>query len=1010
MLRIHLLGPLRLFVDQEPVKFLTTSRTVPLLAYLLLHGRQPLQRNWLAYTLWPECSEADARGNLRRFLHELRRLLPPEEEEQPWIQADTATIQWNPAADLWLDVDAFEQAAAAHPADAAALYSGDLLADLYDDWIIADRERLRILYLDTLALLVRLARRAHDLPAAVQYAQRMLQHDPLREDAVRELMSARHGAGDRAGALQEYQRFEQRIRSELGVAPMLETSALYEAIAKQLPVPGEQPVGSNWVDIPVVPATGWPTPAPEDGPPGNLPAQLTAFVGRERELAALHSLMGDERTAPRLLTLTGTGGSGKSRLGLEFAVRLRSHNPERVPDGCFLVGLAGVRSPAMVLPAIADTLHIKEAGGQPLADSLRAFLQPRRLLLLLDNFEHLLEAAPQITELLAGAPGLRVLVTSRAALRVYGEHEYQVQPLPVPSNEPLPAPGDLARVASVALFVARSRAVNPAFTLNSENAADVARICIELDGLPLALELAAARSKILPPAAILVRLEHRLSFLVARDRQAHDRHQTLRAALDWSYKLLPEAQQRLFRRLAAFAGSFTLEAAEALCSADTAYRGSSLAGIESLLDNSLLQPLSDEDEPPPRGMGSGLRLRMLATVREYALERLAEENEEEEVCRALAEQLLSLMQQSRTGLRNGAQAAWLRHLENEHDNLRSALRWSLAAQGDPALGLRLASTSGLFWLVAGHWREGIGWLLQALEGDPDAPPEQRAPAHAALGFLLMASGDLVPASPHFAEALRLFRLLDNQHGAADALFGLGRILTRQRHYAEGKAMLVESLELALALGYEWRIGYAQTVLAMVALEQDDLTEAAARMALAVESAKRLQNNAGLAQMYTGLGELARMEGRYDEAERCYLQALELAQPLGQKARIMMVQHNLGHVALHGGQTRRAATHFKQALQLGRELPDKENNAMCVLGLAGVAAAEGNVRSAALLFGAGEAALQALGADLAPPDRIEYERNLACARALRFPNADFDRVRQEGQALPTADAESLALAL
>jgi predicted ATPase/DNA-binding SARP family transcriptional activator/Tfp pilus assembly protein PilF len=978
---------------------------VPLLAYLLLHLHEPLKRNWLAFTLWPDIGEADARANLRRFLHDLKQLLPPESEGQPWLLIDTNTVQWNPAGPCWLDVAAFEEPFAS-PEEMTArldLYTGDLLEGVYEEWLLAPRERLRNRFFELGLKVLQQHQQTRQGAQAVTLGQRLLALDPVREDVVRALMTARHNAGDRAGALQEYQRFEHRLRDELGVEPMLETKALYDSIARQLPSPAD--VAARAPVTAVAPASsavqGSGAAAPVE-PPSNLPAQLTSFIGRELEVLSLKRLLTDSVLGARLLTLTGAGGSGKSRLAQEVAARLRRDDPERFPHGIFIVRFSNVRSPAMVPAAVAEVLHVPEVPGQSLTDSLHAFLRPRRLLLLLDNFEHILEAGPWLVEMLQAAPGLHCLVTSRSVLRLYGEHEYQVQPLQAPDPDDLPPLAHLAQLGAVALFVARSRAVNGSFALTNDNAREIAVICQMLDGLPLAIELAAARSKLLAPAALLARLENRLDFLVARDRQAHDRHQTLRAALDWSYQLLAPAEQQLLQELAVFAGGFTLEQADTVCTvADV------IGGIENLLDSCWLQHLVDQDPPQENDGARPSRLRMLFTVRDYAREQLALAGRAAAAYARHAQAMLQLAHEGEAGILSERQRESMQRMPAEHENVRMALHWAFHDPvGDRQLGLELAAAMGMYWLYAGFWREGVTWLTTALDDPADAAVIQVGRAHLALGLLLLAQGEFRSAQAPMEMAIKLLEDSADRRSLALAYVNYGRLINRFRAFAQAEEYLQRALDLSQALHFGFGMCASLVILAAIEMTRDNFPKAEAYCIQALALARRHQNRVGMAHILTGFGELARQQDDYGRAETLYREAMTLAQELNQKTRMMMLAHNLGYVALQKGDMRRAAASFKQALQLGQELPDRENFGMCLIGLGGVSVMEGKAERAARLFGAGDAELRTLGVALSPADQMEYDRYRALAQqALGEP--DFARHYTAGQALSEEEAEAIA---
>lgn len=1008
MIQISLLGGFRLLVDGQPYKLSALPKSTPLLAYLLLHAAAPVARDQIAYTLWPDEAEGQARSNLRRHLHDLRRAFPPAPDTQPWLLIEHDTVQWNQAAGAWVDVFAFESASAdpGRLAEAVALYAGDLLPNLYEDWVFIHRERLRTLFLDDLTRLVQRHHNAREYGNAIAWAQKLLQHEPLREDMVRELMTLRYEAGDRAGALQEYQRFAQRLREALDVPPMLETSALYDAIARQLVPPGA--ASPSPTIEPVAVLRQQPAAVEVRRPPTSLPAQLTTFIGREQEVAAVRALLTTAGAPVRLLTLTGAGGCGKTRLALEVAARLHQEEPNPFPDGYFFVPLAAVRDAGLIASAIASALDIRESSDATVLTSLKEHLRTRRLLLILDNFEQVVGGALLLVDLLSAAPQVTIVVTSRTVLRLYGEHEYPVAPLPTPAPGQAPTLDLLARYDAVALFTTRSRAVNPNFVLNQENAATVAAICRQLDGLPLAIELAAARSKVLTPAALLDRLtgaiSTRLAFLVDRNRGITERHQTLRATIEWSYDLLSTAERSLFQQVALFAGSFSYEAAEAICGASCEL--DVLTGLEALVDNSLLDRVESE-APSPSGYEE-LRFHMLSIIRDYALEQLELSPDATDARRRHAAYYLALAQQAEPKLEGPEQALWLRRLEVERENWRAALRWLLAGQlQEGVTALELAAALGPFWLLYGYWAEGYRWLERALEHAGDAPAALRAKAFFFLGSIVHAQGNLRSAPPYFAQSLELYRQANDPRGCADALYGLGRLANREGRYADAATLLNEGLTLARQSNHLYRIGYLLIILAYVQLMQQGFTPAQETYQEALSTMRANGDLSGLAFVLTAVGELARQQGDYAQATLYYHEVMELAQTLGQTARTMMAVHNLAYVALYQGDAPRAGHLFRQSLRLGLELPDKENVGMCLVGLGCVATVAGASERAAQLFGAGASLLEQLGAHLAPADQAEFERYFAQARS-QVEEGAFIRLAAEGRQLTYDQAVSLAL--
>ena len=470
--------------------------------------------------------------------------------------------------------------------------------------------------------------------------------------------------------------------------------------------------------------------------PNNLPMQPTPLVGRERETAEVADRVKIEEA--RLLTLTGPGGTGKTRLALQAAADLL----EEFEDAVFFVALATITDPALVASAIAGPLGVKESGDQPLEEGLKAYLRDRNLLLVLDNFEQVLEGAPLVGGLLDACPKLKVLATSRIPLRLYGEIEYPVPPLALPDPTVLPPLEVLTQYEAVRLFVERAKAVKGDFEITNESAPAVAEICARLDGLPLAIELAAARVRLLPPQKMLQRLGNRMKLLKGGARDLPTRQQTLRGAIDWSHDLLEEDEKTLFGRLSVFAGGRTLEAMEEIC--DPEGDLDALEGVESLVGKSLLK----QEE----GSGGEPRFVMLETVHEYAREKLKESGWAEEMQRLHAAYFLAMAEEAEPELRGPREQEWMDRLEAEHDNLRVALSWSLGG-GDGVLGLRLAGALGQFWKVRGHFSEGRGWLEEALAGCGEAPPDARARVLAESGNLAMDQGDFERSKASSQEAL-----------------------------------------------------------------------------------------------------------------------------------------------------------------------------------------------------------------------------------------------------------------
>ncbi|HEY8742093.1 MAG TPA: AAA family ATPase [Chloroflexota bacterium] len=655
--------------------------------------------------------------------------------------------------------------------------------------------------------------------------------------------------------------------------------------------------------------------------PGDLPLQPTALLGRDREVAAaLERLL---RPEVRLLTLTGPGGTGKTRLALEVAVELVN----QFADGVVLVPLAALSDPELVPATIAQTLGLREVSGRSLLEGVAGFLRDKQLLLLLDNFEQILPAAPAVAEFLAACPRLKVLVTSRAPLELSGEHEQVVPPLPLPDLAHLPPPEALLGYGAVALFVQRAAALKPEFALTEDNAPAVAAICCRLDGLPLALELAAARVRLLPPAALLARLEHRLALLIAGAADLPARQRTLRATLTWSYDLLDPAQQALFRRLGVFVGGCALEAAEAVAHAAGPLGIDLLEGLDALVRHSLLLQEEADGEP---------RFAMLETVREFALEQLALAGEAEATRAAQVEALLQRLDGD-LGPEQWGPELRIPQLERERENLGLALGWC-AEHGDVERGLRLASRSTGLWWQAGPRTEGLSWLRQFLERAPPGLPDWlHLRALASAGWLAGWLGDLAAARAYLVEGLALAEAIGDKRTVVTFVYG--------------------------AVG--------------VALQDGDLAAAQSAAERMLAQARRIGSIPDQGRALMQRGTVAHLRGNVAGAAAAYRETLalpDLASP-------QYALRNLGYLTLEGGQPEEAVARFREALEdtWSRRLDSAvlENlNAFAAL-----ARARGQWERAARLLGAADAGLERLGGVLPEPiGRRERERTLAAVQA------------------------------
>jgi len=680
-----------------------------------------------------------------------------------------------------------------------------------------------------------------------------------------------------------------------------------------------------------------------DARPHNLPVQPTALIGREAESVELERLLRAE-TGPRLVTLTGPGGTGKTRLALQAAADLL----EDFEDGVFLVDLAPIVDAGLVPTAVAAALQLVETPGEPIARTVRAWLARKQLLLVLDNFEQILPGAPFVADLLGACPRLRVLVTSRAPLRLAWEHEYPLAPLPVPERSAELRPEDITRFAAIQLFVQRAVAVRPGFEVTPANAAAIAQICVRLDGLPLAVELAAARVRGMSPQAILDRLDQQLRLLADGGRDLPERQQTMRAAVAWSYKLLTADEQRLFRWLAVFAGGCTLEAAEAVCAADGAE--DVWVGLPALVEHSLLRTIDDDDAEP--------RYLQLETLRAFGMECLSETGEAAEARNRHMAWCADLAASAAADLEGPGQPRWLDLLDRELDNLRAALDWSLRSE-QAASGLRIAADLGHFWYQRLHTAEARQ-LLEPLLGaaGEQAPPSVRSRAWRSLGSIRMGEGHLPEAGECFAAARAVA-------GEDDA--ELARGLTQQawQAWAAGEGALATDYwrQAEARMGSAprpWDKGLLEMVGCMVSDFAGDLDKALEHCYASVAAFQAVGDPFYLAMAYNNLGWALSLVGRPAEAAAALTSCRELAEAHGYIGTQITCLDSVSRTARAVGDMATARQSVGAALALGRQHGIHGHVAVCLLHLGDMAMGDAQPRSAALLLGAAEAAAAATG--------------------------------------------------
>lgn len=676
-----------------------------------------------------------------------------------------------------------------------------------------------------------------------------------------------------------------------------------------------------------------------DARPHNLQTQPTPLIGREREVEQVCTQIRREQV--RLLTLTGPGGTGKTRLALQIAADLL----DDYKDGVYFVALAPLSDPSLVVSTIAQALGVKESGGRSILQSLQDYLREKSLLLALDNFEQVTAAAPQVAELLANCSTLNVLVTSRIPLHVRGEHEFPVPPLALPNIKHLPALDVLSQYAAVELFIQRAQAVKPDFAVNNDNAPAVAEICVRLDGLPLAIELAAVRVKILSPQAMLVRLEEPLKLLTGGARDLSARQQTLRGAIAWSYDLLDGNEKRLFRRLAVFVGGFTLEAAAAVCDANGDLQIDVLEGIADLVDENLLrQEPSHDDEP---------RFFMLETIREYALERLTESGGKEECQQRHLDFFLGFAERGEIELCGAQQLNWLDRLETEYDNLRAALDWSTQDEGTIQLGLRLAGAMSRFWSIRGHFTEGRERLLHLLES-PGASSRtaERAKALSGSGSLLSFSNQIEAqrlALRCLEESVAIWRELGDKRGLALALTYLSLVTYRRVDRPAALALAEESVALAQESDEKWLSALSMAHLGHLTFWQGDLLRGRSLTERSIATYRQIGDRAGLAFALDTLGWLLFNGGDATAGRKLIEESLALNRELGDDWWAAEKLEDLAGMAFLQGDYSSARKFYEADLAIHTRLGNKTDIALSLFWLGYYTRDEGGETAALGLY-------------------------------------------------------------
>ncbi len=962
--RVWMLGGFRVSVgsrtiEEEEWRLKKAASLVKLLA--LAEGHR-LHREQVLEVLWPDLDPKAAANSLHHALHVARRTLEPSASTASGcLRLRDGRLALGPEGQLWVDVEAFEQAAAMarHALDPAAyrsaidLYPGELLPqDRYEPWVEQRRARLRGAYLALLSELAGLHEERGEFGEAIEALGKLVAEEPGQEEAHAGLMRLYALSGRRHQALVQYDLLREVLSRELDTEPGADARRLYEQIrAGSFPAPPSSQAAERSPERPF------------EGPSRhNLPAPLTSFVGREREMVELKRAL----SMTRLLTLTGMGGAGKTRLALETARELVS----TYPDGVWLVELAPLSDPALVPQAVAQALGVREQPGRSVTQTLSDYLASRRTLLILDNCEHLVDAAASFADaLLESCPTLRVLATSREPLGVAGEFLWAVPPLSLPGGdgEPDTTIEGLMHYEAVRLLLDRARSRLPDFGLSEQNAAATARVCRRLEGIPLAIELAAARMGALAVDQVAQRLDDSLGLLSGGSRTREPRQRTLRATLAWSYGLLSETERTLFARLSVFAGGWTPAAAEGVCSGEGIERGEVVDLLSRLVDKSLVVA-----EAGPEGE---LRYRMLEPVRQYGQERLEESETAERVRERHLEYYLALAAEPDAGeaestdLRRGRPVGWFKRMQTEHGNLRAALYWSLEKDAGPdegrwaELGLRLAVVLWWYWHTHDHQIEGRRYLERAVSktsGDPTTA-RLRARALGGAAWLALYQADIDASKALIEENVVLYREVGDKEGIASGLTDLGYVaVLGQRDDIPLPAVIEELMELKPHVKNRNTLGY------LIILE----------------------------------GIIAATRGDWERSVALHEESLELFRELDDVQGIHVCLGHLGLLAMIQGNHDRALRLLRQSLRLGWEADYKVPIQVCLHGLAAVATSQGQPLRAARLWGASEGIQETHGLYPAPITLsiTDYEGRLAAARSQLDEEA-WSAAWEEGKAMP-----------
>jgi len=984
-LSIRLFGSFDVRLSDKPLPGLRSRKGEWLLALLVLRSERPVSREWLAENLWPDSLPDDARTSLRQSLKDLRGALG----DQAW------RIESLPGRRLALDltgaeadVREFEVGVRSGGIEslrrAVGLYRGPLLEGCAETWILAERDAREQAYLEALDRLARKADSVGDHSTAIRYRHLAATAAPLTEPVHRALMTALHQGGDAQAAVEVYQQLRRRLYREYGTEPDVETTALFQEIRG---VSRRRQGGTE-------------TPKGEIRRPRiGLPAPLNPLIGREAELAEIEGRL----LSARLVTLTGTGGVGKTRLAIAAATEAAP----QFADGAFFVDLSSVQNELMLRSAVSTALGLEQDLGS--LPHLVNALSARQLLVVLDNCEHLLRACAQLVDLLVTqSPHLRILATSREPLGLTGEVRVPIAPLVLPgptsAEQPVSA-AEIERYPAVRLFRDRAAAICPGFQLTDAEAFLVLRLCRCLDGLPLAIELAAALVDVLSPSEILQRLDDRFRLLSNGDPTRPERHQTLQAVVDWSYERLDPEEQRLFRSAAVFSGSWGLAALEAI-GTDAGTPGAAIFPVLTrLVRKSLVVPVET-----PQGTR---RYRMLETLRQYARERLEHAGESDPIQRRHLGWLAELVNLTAPKLTGPDQRSALAHLAMEEENLNGALEWALDPRRDPLdcrLASRVARQLGRYWQIRGLYRQGSGHLRRCLDLGSLTETEEDARLQASLlgwtGFLAHYAGQYGYAVERTKESLHAYEELRDDRGRAEALGTLAIAAKDQGDRILARALVEESRRLWEQMGDSRGLAGALGYLGILDVDAGDLDAAERLFEQALALRREIQDLWGIAASLNNLGRLADSRGDLERASDLLEESLALRRELGDRRSMAVTLNSLGSLSLKQGNLAHAAQLFVESLELVTEIGDRRSVAYSLEAAARLAIAAEAPTDGLRLLSASANLRAALPAPL-PAAEAEAENHLLEGLRERLGDREFSRVQSAGAALTQAQAVHLA---